>query len=438
MRNSAVIAFSLELPDYIVTTGLLTDEITDVSVFNTSNGQQISNNGEIENPLDERILPELSYGSQESYASDKTYNDLQGVRTGLLQAIGQLTLSDTTAQDTLILPRTLNRVLRGELYALYGYTEVMLADFFCSGIPLSTLDFQHDFTYRAGSPRDSVYWDAVAKFDTALVLSRDSTRIVNLARVGLGRTYLDLGRVAAAADDVSEVPSDFQYQILQNWLSGNLFDSGYLPFHGGTLADREGGHGLPFLSSDDPRTADTVVSVPKSNPDGSAASVRYPKEYIDGLIGSGYPPITIASGIEARLIQAEAALHPGGAGASAWLTLLNELRQTASIPWTNAPAPDALPALSDPGLGSSNPDSARVALTFQERAAWLYLTGHRQGDLRRQLRQYSQYWHDQSQVYPTGPYLGLGAGFYGADVTAPIPANEYLNPLFHGCRDRAP
>ena len=61
---------------------------------------------------------------------------------------------------------------------------------------------------------------------------------------------------------------------------------------------------------------------------------------------------------------------------------------------------DTLPGvtpLTDPGDAKG-----RVALLFQERAEWLYLTGHRQGDLRRLLRQYPQYWPEQELVYPSG------------------------------------
>ena len=66
------------------------------------------------------------------------------------------------------------------------------------------------------------------------------------------------------------------------------------------------------------------------------------------------------------------------------------------------------------------------------------MTGHRQGDLRRLLRQYGQpYGFGQDyQVYPTGQYLAPGTGLYGSDVTAPIPTTEYANHLFHGCLSR--
>src|SRR4029077_8494935 len=120
----------------------------------------------------------------------------------------------------------------------------------------------------------------------------------------------------------------------------------------------------------------------------------------------------LADGIEARLIQAEAALHVQDT--LTWRATLNHLRATAF--------PVPLDMLSDPGS-----DTARVSLTFRERAFWLFLTGHRQGDLRRLV---SQYGRAPNTVYPTGVYPG-GPGHYGSDVTVPIPAEERTyNSLF--------
>jgi hypothetical protein len=71
-------------------------------------------------------------------------------------------------------------------------------------------------------------------------------------------------------------------------------------------------------------------------------------------------------------------------------------------------------------------------LLFNERAYWLFLTGHRQGDLRRLVRNYGR---SQETVYPTGVYYG-GLGFYGSDVDLPIPATEQVNPYYSGCFNR--
>ena len=525
MRNAAVFAFANVLPPYIVSTGLLTDELEDLSVL-SSQGVRLQNAGAITDPVDERILPELPYGSQSGYLTDKDYQNLQGARTAILQALGQLATYDSSAQDTAILKPAAGRALRGELYALEGFDEIMLADLFCSGIPLSTLNFQHDFTYRAGSTTAQVYQDALTKFDTALALSGDSIQIVNLARVGQGRAELDLGRYAAAADDVASVPTGFQYQLAQVWSSSTGAPIFFSQVSQVTVSDREGGNGLPFLTSGDPRSTDTAVTITFP----TTYTIGFPRKYVAGLSGALTAPVTVTDGIEARLIQAEAALHAGNV--TTWLTMVNQLRTngvnftptpdtvvdtlgvtgcTADTPcgptgfppffdpsigyrlvsssidttvFFNAdgsvalitpayqtcnsfsayqPDPNGcyptlpvqvyvaqpvwqagtggvngLAPLTDPGPSSSNPDSARVALLFQERAYWLYLTGHRQGDLRRLLRQYGRYWPDESHAYPTGSYPGLGAGTYGTNVNAPIPGSEYINPLFHGCVTRAP
>src|SRR5581483_874628 len=104
----------------------------------------------------------------------------------------------------------------------------------------------------------------------------------------------------------------------------------------------------------------------------------------------------MASGVEARLIEAEAAL---AAGDASWLTILNRLRTDGTF--TTAPHPGD-PTVTDttwgPGVGAvlfpnglpglrplTDPGTpaARVDLLFAERAAWLFLTGHRLGDMRR-------------------------------------------------------
>jgi hypothetical protein len=184
-----------------------------------------------------------------------------------------------------------------------------------------------------------------------------------------------------------------------------------------TVSDREGDNGLPFISSGDPRTTDTTSI--RSH----GLQIYFPRKYKAALRSPYYSPIVLADWIEARLIRAEAAYQADDP--ATMLSLLNQLRATALVSGQTT----FLPAtLTDPGS-----DSARVSLLFAERASWLYLTGHRQGDLRRLIRQYMR---DESAVYPVGEYLAPGQGIYGSDVTAPIPSSEIPNPLFHGCIDR--
>ena len=410
MRNQTIYAFQQAMPSFITDAGLLTDELEDRRT-GASVGAVLSNGGQVSDPLDERILPT---GAESGSGTD--YGNLQGIRTLANQAIGAVATYDTASAD-----RTSSRTLRGELYALEGYAEIMLADLFCSGVPLSTLNFQSDFTYAPSSTEREVYQAAIAKFDTALTLAEASDPIMRLAQVGQGRAYLDLGEYGAASDDVAAVPDGFQYQLALNWAATQNCGFPTLLNCTATVSDREGHNGLPFLSSGDPRTV-VDVEVPSNPSQGVYVPLTFPEKYSTGLGGSGFAAFTLASGVEARLIQAEAAWHGVATGRS-WIGQLNVLRRA-----------QGMDTIADPG--AANP-AAQIDTLFTERAYWLFLTGERQGDLRRLLRQYGQYYPGgQSRVYPAGEYLALGSGIYGTDVNAPIPSAELNNPKFHGCLDR--
>jgi len=155
--------------------------------------------------------------------------------------------------------------------------------------------------------------------------------------------------------------------------------------------------------------------------------------------------VRLADGLEARLIQAEAALAAGG---NSWLTILNTLRQDCLGAAACAPVPGLtsanLPAtLTDPGT----PD-ARLDLLMRERAMWLYMTGHREGDLRRLARIYHR---DATTLWPHGVIsapafpplysssLTENGTFYGSDmVLGPDPVEAQRNHLYGGCYDQDP
>ena len=353
--------------------------------------------------LDSRLLPEVQNAGDPAanlaeYADP--YGLLQAVRGQAHEARGLLLrfTPDSTA-------------LLAHVDAVEGMADLLLADLFCSGIPLSTLDYNGDYTLAAGSSTTEVYQRALALFDSALALAGDSTRVRDLASVAKGRVLLALGDYAGAGRAVAGVPDGFSYTADYTLARNDTysFSRTVLGTWFYSVADGEGGNGLPYRTSGDPRTA--------SSPSGKnqyGVQLYHPDKYTT----TGTGPVVVADWIEARLIEAEAALQAGDA--TTWLAKLNYLRANAISP--------ALPALTDPGT----PD-ARVDLLFRERAYWLFLTAHRQGDLRRLVRVYGR---DQSKVYPVGPYRG-GAGSYGNDVTFPIPVAERLyNPLFTGCINR--
>lgn len=384
----------------ITASGALTDELTAQGI-----GAGPGDIGAVGDPTDER----LSTGTSDN----GTYGGLQQIRGSSMEALGLLGA---------YAPAT-SPALRGEMYAIRGYAEVLLAELYCSGVPLSTLDFQGDFTYQPGSTQQAVYQHAVTLFDSALAISSDSVSVMAFARVAKGRALLDLGRYDSAALAVAAVPDTFRYQVpLQvRTSSGYFLDAEHY-----SVATHEGINGLPFVTASDPR-----VQVTQGRTNRFGISTFYPSKY---PVASAIASVVLASGVEARLIQAEAALqtHPND---GQWLTILNTLRTTCTTATacpTPAPAGTGgvagLPPLDDPGTLN-----ARADTLFRERADWLFLTGHRQGDLRRLVRNYDR---AANTVYPAGPYYG-GLGVYGSAVNLQIPDEELDNPKFHGCLDRS-
>jgi hypothetical protein len=115
-------------------------------------------------------------------------------------------------------------------------------------------------------------------------------------------------------------------------------------------------------------------------------------------------PVTLASGIEARMIEAENFLKLGDV--ANFMATINAARATKA----------GLTPLTDPGT-----PAARVDLLFRERAFWMYFTSHRLGDMRRLIRQYGR---ATESVFPTGPYIH--GGRYGTEVVL-VPAQAELN-----------
>lgn len=382
-----------DIGSYLAIAGILTDE------FQTSpegNGfPRVGNSGIGQVDVRNMVEP-WNYQSP--------YKELQMVRGLTREAVGALRKYYPTAPVA----------FQGQLFAMEGMSEVLLAELYCSGIPLSTVDFEKDFTLSPGLSSSAVYTHALALFDSAALYSVDSIRLVHFVNLGRARALLGLGKLTEAAATVAQVPDDYQYL-----LSYAANRPKFIPTPGGflTVGDLEGQNGLPFRSGGDPRTT------------------------LPALLNAT-APLVLASGVEARLIEVEAAL---AAGRPEWLTLLNRLRTTCtSQDDCPTPAPAGLggvaglPPLDDPALASLPPgkDSAsvRVDQLFAERAYWLFLTGHRQGDLRRLVRMYRR---SQETVYPVGGWGAAQLAAYGNDVTIPVPIDErQSNPRYEGCENR--
>jgi len=406
--NSSVIAMS----------GFLTDELTNTQ---SSSG----------NSADNRTVVSTAASN-----GGWGYAQIQSARVTANQARQALVLY---APDSPTTPRA----WEGELMAFEGYSILWFAELYCSGIPLSSAPLVGTPTPTRGFTTQELYARALALFDSAIVAGADSARYVNLASVGKGRVLLDLGRFAEADSAVRNVPTDFVYLVPSLVSGGDSYGYFRFPIQTGfsRVQDHEGGNGLVW--STDPRTG--TVTVPSQ-----AGAMVWPSKYnvtssgtFDPTVGILGVSLRLADGLEARLIQAEAAL---AAGDPAWLTILNTLRATCIGSAPCAPVPGltstSLPPLSDPGAAT------RLDTVMKERAMWLYLTGHREGDLRRMAHVYNR---PPETLWPTGtmyapPFsplydqtLAENGKPYGPDVVfAPDPNEQLRNPLYGGCYNTNP
>jgi hypothetical protein len=332
--------------------------------------------------------------------SDAAFNRLQSARRQLdaaAAAVGRV----ATASDA----------RRTELRSLEAYTYILLADGFCGAVPISSAP--GGVPGEAGAPLTTaqLYEAALARFDSALAV----TPSYNLARVGRGRALLGLGRFADAATAVVGVPRDFAYIVNHSANSTRQQNAIFALQSNGrySVSDREGTNGLPYRSANDPRVLWDTLGTPFST------GVPFFRNRLHHSFATGVP---LASGVEARLIVAEAALRNGATQTA--LDTLNTLRANVgalmAARWQGYPASSRVTRTTLEPLTTVSTD-----VLFSERGFWLYTTGHRQGDLRRLIRQYNR---SQNQVFPVG--VNIRGNTFGADVAFPIPFDEINNANF--------
>jgi len=274
--------------------------------------------------------------------------------------------------------------------------------------------------------------------------------VVRLALVGKARALLDMGLVADAdtVASAANVPTSFAYSILHDLNTTrqqNGVYNGIRKFERYGVANREGGVGIPWRDTTmlDPRTPFTRSGDPTvrgTNVGFDNVTAQYDQlRYVDEKAS-----IPLATGLEARLINAEAALIRGDT--AGYLGFLNPLRLTppsyilAGVQWTTAPTTPPNPLAPMAALTSPTSDTAAVSQLFNERARWLWATGHRLNDMRRLIRPTTVrggYGRAENTVFPNGPYFKNGL-IYGTDVNFPLPLDEQNNPGVQGCLDRLP
>lgn len=302
---------------------------------------------------------------------------------------------------------------------LSGFTTIFLAENFCSGVPLSSTALTGDLEFGPPQTTAQLLDTATTRFETALAHAQAANAVdqQNLARIGQARALLARGEFDAAAALVAAVPTDFAYEVAYSNSSSGQNNGVWYNINTerrSSAASGEGQNGVVFFKrgpAEAGNDLDPRVSVDSTGMGSGVLDVPHYRQTKYGERGAGIP---LATGIEARLIEAEAALSKGTS--ASYLPILNALR-----------AEIGLADLTDPGAGEP-----RVRQFFEERAFWLWLTGHRLGDLRRMVKFYG---FEQDEVFPTGQTI-FGSP-YGSDVNLPIPFQERNNPEYSGqCIDR--
>jgi len=311
----------------------------------------------------------------------------------------------------------------GEMYLGMGFVEMTLGQNWCNGIPLGETVLGVP-QYTVPLTNAQVFAVAIARFDTALtVLSGTDAQTLNIrdaVLVAKARAQVDIGQFAAAAATVASVPTSAVYLMTyaQTSMSNGWWTqvSSNRRLTVGDSFDVTGviKNALPFASANDPRVKvnrSTIKSFDGSTP------------FNDLLNWDREDPIPLLSGLDARLIEAEAKLQTNDL--AGMVTILNALR--AAPPKIGNFTPKTMADLAVPTTLSS-----AVSLYFREKAFWQFGRGERLSDLRRLVRQYGR---SQDVVFPVGTFFKNNGFPYGSQVAIPISDQEKTNTNFLGCID---
>src|SRR5690349_2197390 len=263
-----------------------------------------------------------------------------GSLQGLFYATHQARASADRAAAGYISLKKETDVGLAEALNISAISYIILAENYCNAVPISVANADGTFEYGPALTTEQLLNVAVAKADSALAnataangvgAAAKRTEQARLARVVKARALLNLNKPAEAAAAIggeTGVPTTFQYNYQHSETTGRQNNGTW----GVTVSvarfgvpDREGINGLPFLSEGntagtvkDPRVANVIRGGTGRGFDN--ATTQYMQQKYSARASSA----VIADGVEARLIEAEAALRAGNAAGA--LTILNALR----------------------------------------------------------------------------------------------------------------
>jgi len=325
---------------------------------------------------------------------------------------------------------------QAQMFFAMGFAELQLSEDFCNGIPFGvTVDGVPHYTPPVSTAEGFAL--ARAHFDSALTLITGtdafSVGMKQAILVAKARTLIDLGLFTEAANTVpaAAVPDSFQYNLTYSQSSGQdnewwIMTLGTARYAVGDSVDLIAGatnrilNAIPFASLKDPRVPNTGSSVTGTAAKGFDGQTVFITQNLWGRDD----PVPLVSGIDARLVEAEARLQ--AADYAGMMAILNALRTSPrTIGIFKVPA---MTALSNP---TPTTKAEAADIFFREKALWQFGRGQRMGDLRRLVRQYGR---PQDQAFPAGNFFKNGT--YGTDVNFPVTDNEKSNPNFTKCIDR--
>lgn len=410
LYHSALGQLSQGLSGVSASVAIFTDELTSRPATSPEGAiSAIELDARVESRPSNRVA--LLFPGQRLFTHNAPYNfqtPLHGVRTSASQTRDILRRLDDSEWDYMI----------SASYALEAYAVLGLAENVCSGFPLTQVPFEGVVQFDSGTTTLDAFAYAVALFDSALAITHDSARFINLARIGKGRAYLGLGRLDSAALSVDEVPDNFTFNLTytENSRPGQSGTSdafwtfispiGRPVANSVELSNNEGVNGLVWYNSDS-------LLQDRRVPARYDISGGFPRVQQQKFVG-GSISFPLARSIEVKLIRAEYLLSTGDAG---WMNEINEARRTIALADTV-----------DPGTAAGRRD-----LLFRERAYWFFLEGTRLADYRRLVRYYGE---SPDNVYPRGVYRKSRgeAPFYGSAMVFTPPGSEYEdNHLYRGC-----
>lgn len=407
---------------------------------------------------------------QRDEADSRSITESNAAMTLEARSINRTRVAAIQAIPILLAFKPLSVSDRGQMYWIRGFSELSLAENFCNGSPISSLDAANNIVYGDQETNVQIYNRAIATFDTAVANAPGpdarSDTVKWMSAVEKARVLLDLGNFAAAGTtiDAALVPDNFKFSIAYSQATAQDNQIWALNNSAGRwmVANNEGPLLFNPATANDPRVPICIGGTGTAAAPGQFGCKNFDANQtrttsFDNTFGSGtflvqlvFPTreanVAIVTGAEARLIEAEVALRSGDA--VTFMAKLNQLRAnfntfkqpsnpcSATVQVTGCPTVPvggSLTALVDPVT-----PTAREDLLFRERAFWLWSTAHRLADLRRLVRPVAEggFGRPENTIFPNGPYFK--GGVYGTDKFLVIPQAEQNNPNFKQCLDRNP